>query len=88
MRHSSSAAVANLVLLEAALQEPPGLGQALALISAITCTICCRSAFITSVRFTRGGDEVIASYSGDQIYSFDATEHACSALESTSSDAG
>jgi len=31
---------------------------------------------VTSVKFSGGGDQVIASYSGDNIYSFDCVDHA------------
>ncbi len=31
---------------------------------------------MTSVKFSGGGDQVIASYSGDNIYSFDCVDHA------------
>ncbi|KAL0033568.1 hypothetical protein WJX79_003993 [Trebouxia sp. C0005] len=35
-----------------------------------------RAPFVTSVKFSGGGDQVIASYSGDNIYSFDCVDHA------------
>ncbi|KAL0047044.1 hypothetical protein WJX82_004928 [Trebouxia sp. C0006] len=35
-----------------------------------------RASFVTSVKFSGGGDQVIASYSGDNIYSFDCVDHA------------
>ncbi|KAL3147614.1 hypothetical protein ABBQ38_014665 [Trebouxia sp. C0009 RCD-2024] len=35
-----------------------------------------RAPFLTSVKFSVGGDQVFASYSGDHIYSFDCVDHA------------
>lgn len=40
------------------------------------CLVACRVPFVTSVKFSRGGDQLFASYSGDQIYSFDSVQHA------------